>query len=105
MFIINRANPEAQGDMFEYSEVIINRDLPSKIAKIVGPGCGYNKKFKYNIPVNNTGISYPWVVWCAENCKQRWGWWFNKKTYEACMSFEDRNESIFWCLRWVGTNK
>ena len=34
MFIINRANPEAQGDMFEYSEVIINRDLPSKIAKI-----------------------------------------------------------------------
>jgi len=67
--------------------------------------CGYNKRFKYNIPISTTGIPYPWIVWCAENCKYRWGWWFSKKTKEARMSFEDRNESIFWCLKWAGTNK
>ena len=69
------------------------------------PSCGYNKRFKYNIPINNTGIPYFVVIWCAENCNHPWGWWFDKKTKEARMSFEDRNESIFWCLKWVGTNK
>ena len=48
----------------------------------IAPDCGYNKRFKYNIPINNTGIPYFVVIWCAENCNHPWGWWFDKKTKE-----------------------
>ena len=78
--------------------VIDNISIAAAVAR--DPSCGYNKRFKYNIPINNTGIPYFVVVWCAENCNHRWGWWFDKKTKEARMSFENRNESIFYCFKW-----
>ena len=79
----------------------------------IAPDCGYDKRFKYNIPINNIrwsldqppGVPYFVVIWCAENCKHPWGWWFDKKTKEAHMSFENRNESIFYCFKWGGTSK
>ena len=83
--------------------VIDNISIAAAVAR--DPSCGYNKRFKYNIPINNTGIPYFVVIWCAENCNHRWGWWFDKKTKEARMSFENRNESIFYCFKWGGTNK
>ena len=70
--------------------------------------CGYDKRFKYDIDMNATGIMGDCIEWCQVNCKSRWGWWFepagdieNPKNHwehqNAYMSFEmKRDATRFW---------
>jgi len=71
-------------------------------------GCGYEKKFRYNIDMNSNGIGGDLIEWCQLNCKGKWGWWFestdlfstkwhNWEDQRAYMSFSNKKEVMkFW---------
>lgn len=70
-------------------------------------GCGYNKKFRYNIKLNDFGVPAELLHWVKSNCKCKWGWWFrahhddeehwNPEKQDAYMSFNSRREALlFW---------
>ena len=63
--------------------------------------CGYNKKFKYNIPLYADGVPGPWIDWCKNNIHNEWGWWFDDKR-EGHMSFSTSNDATYWALKWSG---
>jgi len=65
-----------------------------------GPGCGYNNKYTFNVPVRDIGVSYPSIEWTKENCTGRWGWWFTTDRM-AVMSFENQDDMVFWSLKWL----
>ena len=48
--------------------------------------CGYNKKFKYNIPLYADGVP---------------GTWIDDKR-EGHMSFSTSNDATYWALKWSG---
>ena len=69
--------------------------------------CGYMKKFKYNVDMHTNGISGLCIEWCENNCKKKWGWWFEDdgtlnppnhwEHQRAYMSFESKQEAMaFW---------
>ena len=76
--------------------------------------CGYEKRFRYNIDMNDNGISGECIEWCQRNCKHRWGWWFEQKDLystawhnwedqNAYMSFASKREAMkFWLTLGVG---
>ena len=76
--------------------------------------CGYEKRFRYNIDMNNNGISGECIEWCQINCKHKWGWWFEQKDLystawhnweeqNAYMSFASKKEAMkFWLTLGVG---
>ncbi len=68
---------------------------------------GYDKKFKYSIPLNSDGVVEDYIHWCETNCKGRWGWWFetterwnthwDSSGNKAYMSFGSKKEATaFW---------
>lgn len=81
----------------------VSADLPE-----IPEDCGYEKKFRFNIDMNNNGIPGECIEWCQANCQGRWGWWFkNKNLYDekwhnweeqnAFMSFQrKRDATMFW---------
>lgn len=75
--------------------------------KNIPKDCGYNQHFKYNVYLKDYGVDGTLVAWCEENCKKRWGWWFESlhddgtfwdpEQQAAYMSFQDRREAMrFW---------
>ena len=70
--------------------------------------CGYMKQFRYNIDMNNNGISGECIEWCQINCEGKWGWWFEPaqviinpanhwEHQNAYMSFQRKKDaSRFW---------
>ena len=70
--------------------------------------CGYDKKFKYDIDMDSNGIMGECIEWCQQNCKGKWGWWFepageieNPRNHwehqNAYMSFEKKTDATrFW---------
>ena len=70
--------------------------------------CGYNKKFKYNIPLYADGVPGPWIDWCKNNIHNEWGWWFdgpagddpyqhNWQEQNSFMSFQIKKDATrFW---------
>lgn len=70
-------------------------------------GCGYEKKFRYNLSLGTYGVPAELIHWCTLNCKHKWGWWFKNdnswydswdhEKNEAFMSFNSKREAIlFW---------
>jgi hypothetical protein len=43
---------------------------------IIPKTCGYNKKFKYDVELTNREYMGPYIDWCIDNCKKKWGWYF-----------------------------
>ena len=68
-------------------------------------GCGYQRKFKYDIELDSTGINQNAIMWANHNCKYKWGWWFTENGKLARMSFENRDEAILWALRWQAEHR
>ncbi len=95
-----------QLEMKSYGKVKVKRNRPDKAD--IPDNCGYMKQFKYNIDMNTNGINGECIDWCQENCKGKWGWWFEQKDLynpllhnweeqNAYMSFEKEAEaSKFW---------
>ena len=38
--------------------------------------CGYQRRFRFNIDMDSDGIMGDCIEWCQQNCKGKWGWWF-----------------------------
>ena len=70
--------------------------------------CGYEKKFRFNVDMNNNGIPGECIEWCQQHCEGKWGWWFeqtdlystawhNWEDQRAFMSFQRKKEATkFW---------
>ena len=66
----------------------------------------YLGRFKYDVCVNDYGISGELFDWCEKYCKGRWGWWFdngpewhhwNPEQNIAYISFSHRRDAVrFW---------
>jgi|TARA_R110000803_G_scaffold92969_1_gene160484 hypothetical protein len=76
-----------------------------KLTHLPRLGCGYNKHFEYDVPLENEGVMGISIEWTNNTCKHRWGWWFDPNTKEARMSFEDRNEMLHWTIRWLAEHR
>ena len=68
-------------------------------------GCGYGKKFRYNIKLDDYGVPAELLHWARINCKHKWGWWFSPhnddywdpEQQDAYMSFNSKKEAfLFW---------
>ena len=44
----------------------------------VPKSCGYEKRFKFDVDMHSNGIMGDCIQWCVNNCKGRWGWWFQQ---------------------------
>lgn len=76
--------------------------------KEIPDDCGYEKKFRFNVDMNNNGIPGECIEWCQEHCEGKWGWWFeqtdlystawhNWEDQRAYMSFQKKKEATrFW---------
>ena len=73
-------------------------------------GCGYNQHFKYSVYLADHGVDSALIEWCEDNCKKKWGWWFeplhddntfwDPEQQAAYMSFQDRREAMrFWFIK------
>lgn len=64
--------------------------------------CGFNCIFPHTIPTPNTGISYGWIQWIANNINGRWGWHWNgpANSYNCIMSFEDEKDAVWFALNY-----
>ena len=70
--------------------------------------CGYQRRFRFNIDMDSDGIMGDCIEWCQQNCKGKWGWWFEPageienpnnhwEDQNAYMSFEvKRDATRFW---------
>ena len=81
----------------------------------VPKNCGYEKRFKYDIDMNSNGIMGDCIQWCVNNCKGKWGWWFeagpnyspiahNWEEQNSFMSFEKKKEATAFFLAIGGAN-
>jgi len=101
-----------------YGKVKVKRNNPSM--EDIPEDCGYMKRFEFNVDMNSNGIMAECIDWCQENCKGKWGWWFepagvieNPKNHwedqNSYMSFEfKRDATSFWLaigLTNMGNNK
>ena len=89
-----------------YGKVKIKR-IKSELDEIPEE-CGYMKKFEFNIDMHSNGIMGGCIEWCQENCKGKWGWWFEPagdvihpmnhwENQNAYMSFQRKvDATIFW---------
>tara|TARA_A100000164_G_scaffold361890_1_gene377208 strand:- start:402 stop:716 length:315 start_codon:yes stop_codon:yes gene_type:complete len=71
-------------------------------------GCGYEKKFRFNMDMNSNGINSECIEWCQQNCDGKWGWWFEPagliqnpqnhwEDQNSYMSFQyKRDATRFW---------
>ena len=80
---------------------------------LIPKGCGYNKSFKYKVPLKAHGVTGDYIDWCTENCKHKWGWYFENtdqvfEDYEpnthwndqvAVMTFSNKKESFLFKLK------
>ena len=75
----------------------------------VPKNCGYDKKFKYHVDMHSNGIMGDCIQWCVNNCKGKWGWWFNAgpkysplhhnwEEQDSYMSFENKREATAFFL-------
>jgi len=46
------------------------------ITNVTNPKCGYLKRFKYTVDLNNHGVPSTYIEWCDANCEYHWGWHF-----------------------------
>ena len=60
--------------MKTYGKIKVKRNRADREA--IPEDCGYMKQFKYNIDMNSNGISGECIDWCQQNCRGKWGWWF-----------------------------
>jgi len=71
--------------------------------------CGYMKRFKYDIDMHSNGVMGECITWCQENCKGKWGWYFEGpvsdnpydhrwEEQDSYMSFEDKKEAMAFFL-------
>lgn len=72
------------------------------------PGCGYNKKFRYNVPLGDFGVPGELIHWAKANCKHKWGWHFvahdeqdywNPEGQDAYFSFNSKREAVWFWLQ------
>ena len=70
---------------------------------------GYEKRFKFDVDMHSNGIMGDCIQWCVNNCKGRWGWWFqqtnlydpirhNWEDQNSYMSFEIKREATAFFL-------
>ena len=64
------------------------RDCRLENNGLIPKTCGYNKTFKYKVPLNSHGVNGSMVDWCTENCKHKWGWHF-EPTDEKLQGYEE----------------
>ena len=73
------------------------------VKKIKGTYLGH---YKYDVCLNDYGVPEDCLIWCEDNCKGRWGWWFddapesshwNPENNVAYMSFAHKKDAVkFW---------
>ena len=92
--------------MKTYGKIKVKRNRADREA--IPEDCGYMKQFKYNIDMNSNGISGECIDWCQQNCRGKWGGWFEPcqeiinpmnhwEHQNAYMSFQKKDEaSKFW---------
>lgn len=71
----------------------------------------YQKRFRYDVAVNDYGVPGECMSWCEKNCTGAWGWYFesnskddddysqtwNHENQEAFMSFAHKRDAVrFW---------
>ena len=80
-----------------------------KALDYVPKNCGYEKRFKFDVDMYSNGIMGDCIQWCVNNCKGRWGWWFqqndlydpvrhNWEEQDSYMSFEIKREATAFFL-------
>ena len=52
------------------------RDCRLENNGLIPKKCGYNKTFRYKVPLNSHGVDGGMIDWCTDNCKHSWGWHF-----------------------------
>ncbi len=80
---------------------------------IIPKSCGYNKTFRYKVPLRAHGVMGDLIDWCTSNCKHKWGWHFENtddryEDYEpnthwndqrAIISFSSKKEAFMFKLK------
>jgi len=66
----------------------------------------YNRQFKYDICMNDSGVPGECMDWCESHCTAPWGWWFEGgvswanwdwRDNIAYMSFKNKKDAMrFW---------
>tara|TARA_B100000989_G_scaffold120888_1_gene89163 strand:- start:4579 stop:4890 length:312 start_codon:yes stop_codon:yes gene_type:complete len=59
---------------------------------VIPKTCGYNKTFRYKVPLNAHGVMGNLIDWCVSNCKHKWGWHFENTKEE----FSDYEPNTHW---------
>jgi hypothetical protein len=49
----------------------------------------YNTKYKYNFKMKSHGINHGHLMWCEENIKNGYGWWFKREAPYVTQPHED----------------
>ena len=57
-------------------------DLDVQMSDLDVPeGCGYNKIFFWQWPLNTHGVNGSIITWCTKNCVGKFGWHFKPNSY------------------------
>lgn len=51
--------------------------------------------FLYIIKTTEANFPWSWAMWCKDNCKSIWGWWFNDGV--CYIGFNNEEEAIWFC--------
>jgi hypothetical protein len=70
------------------------RDCRLENNGIIPKNCGYNKSFKYKVQLPGEGVNMQQVQWCADNCKHKWGWYF-ENTVKKIQSASGYNDDVY----------
>ena len=90
-----------------YGKVKVKRNNPNM--EDIPEDCGYGKRFKYDVDMHSNGIMGECIDWCQQNCKDKWGWWFEGPDQQdpwdhkweeqnSYMSFENKREAMTFFL-------
>ena len=74
---------------------------------VIRKGCGYNREFRYNVPLGCDGVNMGKVMWCNHNCEGAFGWWFKDHRptrkcpirHEVVMSFRKKIDCFNFKLK------
>jgi hypothetical protein len=97
------------------TRLYMTRDKKFVDPDLLPHGCGLNKKYKYRISLNDYGVGYDLIVWCAKHCKSKWGWYFkplqnvpynldifaDEYDYDkqmAFLSFKSKKDAVYFML-------
>ena len=74
-------------------------------------GIGYNVRYEHEVHINQEGVPMPYIDWCGQHCKGKWGWHFvkinqiehpdgsiNTLRETAVVSFEHDKDAFWFAL-------